>query len=368
MFTLTTIKHIHGGNLWSAAQHYGVNYKEILDFSANINPLGPVPAIYDAIKTNLDTILHYPDPQCQPLKEVLSAWTGLTTDQIIMGNGAAELIYLLMATLKPQKVLIPAPTFSEYEAAVQVAGGRVVDFYLPEEHNFKLEAPALAKQLPGVDMVVICNPNNPTGQILTRDEVLYIVREAAKHHTFVLVDEAFIDFIPDKEKYSVASCVREFSNLFVAYSLTKFLGIPGLRLGSGLGNSQLIKDLNDRKDPWNVNCLAQIAGLTSFDNQEHLKATQQFVHSEKNFLWAELGKINGLEPFAPSVNYILIKLTMGWKAKSLQQRLAQFRIMVRDCSSFKNMDDSYIRVAVKDHSSNLTLIAALKEICGEGES
>ena len=367
MFTLTTIKHIHGGNLWLAAQNYGVNHKEILDFSANINPLGPVPAIYEAIKTNLDTILHYPDPQCQPLKEVLSAWTGLATDQIIMGNGAAELIYLLMATLKPQKVLIPAPTFSEYEAAVQVAGGTVVDFYLSEENKFKLEVPALAKQLPGVEMVVICNPNNPTGQILTRDEVLYIVREAAKQHTFVLVDEAFMDFVPEKEKYSVASWVKEFSNLFVAYSLTKFLGIPGLRLGSGLGNSQLIKDLNDRKDPWNVNCLAQIAGISSFDNQDHLKATQKFVHSEKNFLWAELGKINGLEPFAPSVNYILIKLTKGWKAKSLQQRLAQFRIMVRDCSSFKNMDDSYIRVAVKDHSSNLTLIAALKEICGEGE-
>lgn len=364
---MTTIKHIHGGNLWAAASNYGVNPRDILDYSANINPLGPVPEVYQAITANLDTMLHYPDPLCRPMREVLSRWTNLAEDNIIMGNGAAELIYLLMATIKPQKVLIPAPTFSEYEAAVQVAGGSVIDFLLTAENNYKLEVEALVRKLPEVNMVVLCNPNNPTGQLLTSAEVLFVVREAAKNNVFVLVDEAFIDFVSEKENYTVAGYVDEFSNLFVSYSLTKFLGIPGLRLGAGLGNGSLIKDLMVRKDPWNVNCLAQIAGVTSFRDKEHLEKSRLFVQSEKDYLWSELTKINGMEPFYPSVNYILIKLTSGWNAKNLQQKLAQFRIMIRDCTSFKNLDNYYIRVAVKDRKSNEKLLAALKEICGEGE-
>lgn len=364
---LTTIKHIHGGNLWAAALDYGVNPKELLDYSANINPLGPVPGAYEAIKANLETILHYPDPHCCAVKEALSRWTGQAADNMVMGNGAVELIYLLMATLKPERVLIPAPTFSEYEAAVLVAGGSVVDFLLPEENKYKLDVEALAGELPGVDLVVLCNPNNPTGHLLTREEVLYVVREAAKHRVFVLVDEAFMDFVAEKDNYSVAGQVEEFSNLFVSYSLTKFLGIPGLRLGAGLGNGRLIRELTDRKDPWNVNCLAQIAGVASLEDVEHLEKSKEFVQSEKDYLWGELAKITGIEPFYPSVNYILIKLTAGWNSKSLQQELAPFRIMVRDCASFKNMDDTYIRVAVKDRKSNERLLNALRAICGEGE-
>lgn len=364
---MATIKHIHGGNLWAAAQDYGVSPRELLDYSANINPLGPVPEVYETIKANLDTILHYPDPHCLAVKEALSRWTGLDAGNIVMGNGAAEIIYLLMATLKPERVLIPAPTFSEYEAAVLVAGGSVADFLLPEENKYRLDVEALARKIPGADMVVLCNPNNPTGHLLTREEVLYVVREAAKYQVFVLVDEAFIDFVAEKDNYSVAGQVEEFSNLFVSYSLTKFLGIPGLRLGTGLANRRLIRDLTERKDPWNVNCLAQLAGVVSFENVEHLQESKLLVQREKDYLWEELRKIKGMEPFYPSVNYILIKLTAGWNSKSLQRELAPFRIMVRDCASFKNMNDTYIRVAVKDRKSNARLLEALKAICGEGD-
>lgn len=359
------IKHIHGGNLWAAADKHGLDPRELLDFSANINPQGASPLAVEAIKENLDTIIHYPDPNCSNLKTRVSAHTGIPVDNMLMGNGAVELIYLLLATLTPAKVLLPAPTFGEYESAVQIAGGQVVDYYLPGDKGYAVQVEDVLEQLPLVDMVVLCNPNNPTGTLLTAEQVLTITKAAAAQGVFVLVDEAFLDFRQDREDYSVAGYVEEYPNLFVSYSLTKFLGIPGLRLGAGFSNSALIQKLNARKDPWNVNCLAQLAGEVSLQDVAYMQTTIELVEEEKNFLFSQLEKISGLKPFPPSVNYIMIKLINGMTAKELQEALIAYKIMVRDCSSYKNLDKTFIRVAVKDRRSNERLIAALKEICKE---
>ncbi|HEX3032953.1 MAG TPA: threonine-phosphate decarboxylase CobD [Bacillota bacterium] len=359
------IKHVHGGNLWDAADKNGLNPRELLDFSANINPQGASRKAVEAIGENLDTIVHYPDPDCRNLKNKLSAHTGIPVDNMLMGNGAVELIYLLLATIKSEKVLIPAPTFGEYESAVQIAGGQVVDYYLPAEKGYAIQVAEVLERLPLVDMVVLCNPNNPTGTLLTSEEVLTIIRAAQAQGVFVMVDEAFLDFRPDRELYSVAKYVQEHDNLFVSYSLTKFLGIPGLRLGAGFANQDLTQKLNARKDPWNVNCLAQVAGEVSLQDQAYMDSTLKLVAAEKGFLFNSLRDIPGLLPFPPSVNYIMVKLLNGMTAKELQQVLIGYKIMVRDCSSYKNLDETFIRVAVKDRGSNERLIAALGEICKE---
>ncbi len=368
MSVLKTIEHIHGGDLWAASQAYGIQPENIIDFSANINPLGLSPTVYQALQDNLHTILHYPDPNCSKLSIALAKWLGLTHNNILFGNGAVELIYLLMNTLKPQKVLITAPTFSEYEAAVQIVGGTVVDFMLAKENNFRIDVDALCQALPGMDMLVLCNPNNPTGQLLTVTEVMKVVKAAAAQGVFVLVDEAFIDFTTDKINFSVTSKVEECPNLFIAYSLTKIFAIPGLRLGAGIGNSHLVSKLVARKDPWNVNSLAQIAGLTVLEQSSYLEQSKELVELEKNYLWRELTKIKALQPFYPSVNFILLKLLKKYNAKSLQAQLAQHNILIRDCSSFKNLDDSYIRVAVKDRANNEKLIQALQILFREGDT
>ncbi|HEX3032072.1 MAG TPA: threonine-phosphate decarboxylase CobD [Bacillota bacterium] len=360
------IKHIHGGNLWAAADQNGLSPREMMDFSANINPLGASTAAVEGIITNLDTIIHYPDPNCVKLKRAVAEHTGMGVDNILMGNGAVELVYLLLSTLRPKQVLLPAPTFGEYESAVLIAGGQVTDYFTPEEKGFAIQVEDILARLAEVDMVVICNPNNPTGTLMTAEEIMTVVREARKQQVFVMVDEAFLDFLPDRQRYSVAPYVENHENLFVSYSLTKFLGMPGLRLGAAFACSQMIRLLEARKDPWNVNCLAQIAGEISLQDKEYLENTRQIVAQEKDYLFKGLQKIKGLTPYYPSVNYIMVKLPEGTTAAELQQALFQYKIMIRDCSSYKNLSQSYIRVAVKDRASNHLLLRALKAIYGEG--
>lgn len=363
---METLNHIHGGNLWAASAGLGVDPKEMLDFSANINPLGPPPGLAAALRDNFDSVIHYPDPDCTRLRAELAGRLNLPVPNIIMGNGAVELIYLLMAALKPKRVLIPEPTFGEYETAVRIAGGKILHFPLSPENCFQPDLDSLCAQLPEVDLAVLCNPNNPTGVLLSADQISQVAREAARHNTFLLVDEAFIDFVGDRERYSLATRVEELPNLFIAYSLTKFLGIPGLRLGAGLANRRLTAALTARKDPWNVNCFAQIAGEVGLANQEYLSAATAFVQSEKDYLFNRLANLPGFRPLPPSVNYILVQLPPGVTAKALQNELGAYKIMVRDCSSFWNLNDSYIRVAVKNRAANDLLVQALEKITKGG--
>jgi threonine-phosphate decarboxylase len=357
------IQHIHGGNLRAAAAKYGLNPAEIIDFSANINPLGPSPQVEKAIVNAMPGMVHYPDPDCTELKKALAVYLDLDVERIAAGNGAAELIYLLVNVLRPKRVLLPQPTFSEYEIAVITGGGRVTDYPLSPENGFRPATAEIAAMLPEVDMVIICNPNNPTGALVSKDELVTILQGARNRQVTVVIDEAFMDFVAERDNYSTAALLRDFPNLFILYSLTKFFAIPGLRLGAGLGNPDLVSKMEMARDPWNVNCFAQAAGVVSLRDEAYIKKSIGFIQQEKQYLYGQLGSIEGLRPFLPAANFVFTDIrTTGLTAPEMTDRLGRRGILVRDCSSYKNLDPYYIRVAVRTRKENDKLLAIISDI------
>ena len=325
--------------------------------------MGPSVQVVEAIRVNIDTITRYPDPASRVLRETVSHWTGLPEEMIVAGNGAVEITYLLMKLLKPRLVLIPAPTFSEYEIAVKISGGCVKDLPLDEGRGFAIDKHEIYSSWEECDLLFICNPNNPTGVLTTRKDLVEIIENAAQAGKTVVVDEAFMDFVRDREGFTVADLVPQYDNLFVLYSLTKFFAIPGLRLGIGLGNPGVIDRLNQIRDPWNVNCFAQIAGTASLLDETYIKATVAYVSAEKDRLFGEIRAIKGFLPLYPCVNYIFINIEeTGYSSTEICHLLGQQGILVRDCSSYKNLRPVYIRAAVKKREENDRLIGALRQL------
>lgn len=311
----------------------------------------------------MDAVINYPDPEAKRLRKAVSSWTRVPEEMIIAGNGAIEIIYLLMKLLSPHEALIPAPTFNEYEIAVRISGGTVRDLPLSEEKGFSLEKAKLFDLWDNADCIFICNPNNPTGTLTTRSELQEIIEKAGKSGKTVIVDEAFMDFVKDKHKYSVMDLVPRYENLFVLYSLTKFFAIPGLRLGIGLGSPDIINKLNEIRDPWNVNCFAQLAGIDSLEDEQYINSTVQYISGEKDYLYSSIKSIQGFDPIYPSVNYIFTNIEgTGYSSQELCEILGSKGILVRDCSTYKNLRPVFIRTAVKTREDNDRLIEALQQL------
>ncbi|MDD2553106.1 MAG: threonine-phosphate decarboxylase CobD [Desulfotomaculaceae bacterium] len=355
--------HIHGGNIAQAAKKYGLPKERIIDFSANINPLGFSRNIYDAITSNLDAIINYPDPDCIELKEVLAGYLGIDRDLLLMGNGAAELIYLIVRITGCKKALIPVPTFCEYGLAVLSQGGEVIEVEMVEEERFSLPVERIINLIPQVDLLFICNPNNPTGRLVERAAIEQIIERSAKHGVLVVIDEAFMDFVPKQTFYSMMPAVGSCVNLVVLYSLTKFFGIPGLRLGSIAAPKDIIKRINAAKDPWNVNALAQVAGIAGLKDLEHMERTNTLVKREKAYLFEELQNIPGLRPLPGAANFILLNVSeSGLKSNELTELLGRRGILVRDCHGFSGLAGRYIRVAIKNRPENEILLRNIKDV------
>ena len=362
------LEHIHGGNITKASGKYGLTKEKIIDFSANINPLGPSPGIYQALANNLDSIINYPDPDCGELKSALAGYLDIDSDYLLMGNGAAELIYLLARVTGCRKALIPVPTFCEYGLSVLSQGGEVVEVEMEEREGFSLPAEKILKLIPEVDLIFICSPNNPTGRLVDRDILERIIEAAAAHDVLVLVDEAFMDFVPQRAHYTMMPSVGKANNLLVLYSLTKYFGIPGLRLGAVAAPKILINKMNASKDPWNVNILAQLAGIAGLKGLDHMARTNTVVNKEKYFLFEGLQDIAGITPLPGAANFILVDVSKsGLKSYELADRLGRRGIMVRDCHGFKGLAGRYIRVAVKNRPENEILLSEIKDILGGNE-
>lgn len=223
-------KYLHGGNLERAMEKYGISAEEIIDFSANINPLGFSPKIREIIIKNLNQLSHYPDPECKEAKKEISHYFKIDYENIILGNGSTELIYLIVRNLKPKKVLIPIPTFYEYEKSLNNNNVSINFYKLIEKQEFAISIKEIISQLAGIDLVFLCNPNNPTGTFLHREEILILVKEIQRRKIFLFLDEVFIDL---HEEESFIKEVKNYNYLIILRSLTKFFGLPGLRIGFG---------------------------------------------------------------------------------------------------------------------------------------
>ncbi|HBC92133.1 MAG TPA: threonine-phosphate decarboxylase [Pelotomaculum sp.] len=362
------LEHTHGGNLNKDARKYGLQVKDITDFSANINPLGPSRKALSAISKNLDLISAYPDPDCTELKSELAKYLGIKEERLLMGNGAAELVYLLVRVLRCRKALIPVPTFCEYALAVLSQGGEVLELPLPEENGFRLPVDEIIASLPDADLLFLCNPNNPTGRLTSRKTILTILEKACLHRVMVVIDEAFMDFVPRREFFSVVKMAGQQPNLAVLYSMTKFFGIPGLRLGAIAGPGELLSRMNAARDPWNVNVLAQVAGAAGLTDYQYMRDTCRIVNCEKKFLFGQLASLPGVHPLPAAANFILADVAgSGFTSFELTELLGRQGILVRECSDFNGLAGRFLRLAVKTRPENEKLLLALKAIL-QGEN
>lgn len=362
-------KTFHGGNRSAASQRIGIPHDRILDFSASISPFGVPEQVARLMKRHVMDLPHYPEPFSEQLSAKIEECFKLNTGSVICGNGSTELIYLIPRALKPRRVLIPAPTFSEYEKACSAgSASQIVHYRLEPQHDFAVSPDAYiqamlgmqhvrgvrAGQSPPCDMAFLCNPNNPTGQALTRANVMRIAAAARKLKCHLVVDEAFADFCSG---YSVIEEVQNNPYLIVLRSMTKFYALAGLRLGYCVAPLATVTRIKHYKEPWTVNTLAQKAGIAALEDVSYRKTTLKAMGIEKQFIEQALRRV-GIEFIPSQTNYYLLRLR---NAREVISGLEQKGILVRDCSNFIGMDDTCIRIAVRSRKENRIL---MKEMAG----
>lgn len=351
----------HGGDIKTVLREN--NLDKVMDFSANINPYGLSNNIKNAILADLDNITHYPQPNAQDLCKKIGEVYKVDSNKVIVGNGAVEIIYTLCHILKPKNVLIVSPGFSEYERASRSAGANIHYAMLDEKLDFNSPMRDIIVNIKGNDLLFIGNPNNPTGTLFMLEDMELLIEHAENNGCFVVVDESFIDFIKTSEAFSVLPLVEKYHNLLVLHSLTKFYAIPGLRLGFAVTDHEVLDPLYNAKDIWNVNSLAQTAGLVALDDQKYQRRSRTYTRTEINYLYEELSEFKQLKVYEPTVNFILVNISQtGFTATQLREKLLSYNIIIRNCANYPGLDENYVRFAVRTREENDELIDALTEI------
>jgi len=324
-------KDLHGGNIYKF-QREGKN--DILDYSSNINPLGVPQKFIDIAKESFDKLVNYPDPYYIELRKKIAEFNSVNMNNIIVGNGATEILFLYIRALKPKKVLILAPCFAEYERALKSVSAKIEYFELRESDNFYPNIINLKKEIENnnYDLLLFCNPNNPTGQ--------FIKLENWKEKTVSLL----------KNK-----------NIFIMRAFTKFFAIPGLRLGYGIAfDDEILRKMWEEKEPWTVNTFANLAGLTMLDDKEYIEKSEKWILEEKKFMYKELSEFQYIKAYKTECNFILIKI-YNTSSASLRDKMIEKNILIRDASNFKFLDYHFVRLAIKDRKSNLKMMETLAE-------
>lgn len=344
----------HGG-------YFGKNKKKIIDFSVNLNPLGVPESVKAYIAQHLEALNTYPEIDGGTARVHLALRHGVDPNQVIMGNGAVELIYLLARTYKPEKVLVLHPTFNEYESAFLQCGAQCIRHILSEEDEFELKLNKLINQIKKEkpQVMVICNPNNPTGKYIQYNVIEEILLEINKYGGILMVDESFSSF----EGLPTAISLVHHGNLFLLRSMTKYFAIAGIRLGYGIGSEKIINALKKHKEPWTLNTIAsEIVDVLIKDMDYHTK-TQQWYRKEKKYFKNQLDKIPFLYVYDSKVNFFLVKSEIS--SDLLKEKLLEKGFYIRTCHDFLTLEDRFIRLALKNRDENKKLIEALYEISDE---
>lgn len=338
----------HGGDVYRNRVRY--------DFSSNITPLGTPQAVIDAVQASCARLSDYPDPYCTALREGLSAALNVPARHIMCGNGAAELIFLFAAALRPKRALIVTPTFCEYENALRAVGCELSFLPLRAQDGFMLPDDACI-DLSGVDIVVLCNPNNPTGRAYPRAQVARLAERCAQQGAHLLLDECFCDLTDSPEQHSLLPDTARLPNVFLLRAFTKSYGMAGVRLGFAIcADEALLAAMCRCGQTWNVSSPAQAAGLAALDCKDFAARGRAVIQAERAFLSERLARL-GCAVYPAYANFILFQ-----SAIALYEPLLKRGILIRRCANFRGLDDSYYRCAVRPHEENLALIGAMEEI------
>jgi threonine-phosphate decarboxylase len=350
----------HGGDIYRLAEELRVPERKVLDFSSSVNPLGVSKKIKAELRKHLKYLHNYPDPGAARLRKRLAQHHGIDPEMILCGNGSTELIYLVAGALRPQSVLVPAPTFSEYERACQISSKcHVASFMLDTENNFDINPDEFAIAMQGKTLAFLCNPNNPTGGLMGREYVRDVADAAKDLGCYFVVDEAFIDFCPGA---SVIRDVVDNPHLIVLRTMSNFYSLAGLRVGYGVFPRHIVDRLKEIREPWTMNNLSQRAAVAALRDKVFREETFVLMQQEKRFLEKSFRKL-GLEFFPSRTNFYLLKMD---SADEAVRTLKTKGILLRDCSDFRGLDSTYLRVAVKSHKDNTVLVRELTAFLKRG--
>ena len=353
---------VHGGNVHKASRLLHTSLDQILDFSANINSFGMSPKGIDAMREAFQHVIHYPDPEMTDLFSITSKLWDMPKECIAFGNGAAELIYSICRLPNIEAVYVPAPGFSEYSHGAHSCGLPVIEYELQFDADIFSFSYPLEQMLYDLSrsqnyLVFIGNPNNPCGTLWKhRSDELFEVCQKNGH--YLVFDESFVDFLGDA--YSMRNYVKEYDNVIVVHSLTKFYAVPGLRIGAMMASPMIIQFIKDHIPAWSVNHLAQIYSEEALKDMDYIQDTRALLKIEKEWLYNELTKIEPLRCIEPSVNYIFCHLDEQYSLEDMVQKLYYQSILIRDCSHYTGLGLNWFRVAVKTREQNQQLIHALQ--------
>ncbi|MEF9991032.1 MAG: histidinol-phosphate transaminase [Romboutsia sp.] len=352
----------HGANLHDLSSKLGFSKDDFMDFSSNINPFGSSNLAKEYIIKNIDKVSIYPDPEYINLKKSISNYCNCLDQNIVLGSGATELISSFIKTINPPKALLLSPAYSEYEKELSKINCKITKYFAKYENNFKISIDELIHNInkDNYDLVIICNPNNPTGFTFSKSEIEQIVSNT---NAFVMVDETYIEFT-DTNIYSSTSLVDKYQNLFIIRGTSKFFSTPGIRLGYGLiGNDNIKNNINAHLDLWNINILASMMGEVMFEDTNFIKNTVHAMLKERDYLKTELNKIKELEIYESQGNFILCQIKSKiLTGKELREILIPSKIIIRDCCSFDGLDEYFFRVCLLKPDENKLLIENLANI------
>ena len=356
--------HFHGSDLEKIESIYGIKKEDIISFSANVNPLGVSPLLRSTLSAQIDAITSYPDREYTSLRKCIAEYCHTDYENIIVGNGSTELISLFIQIEHPKKALVIVPTYCECEREISLGGGTTLYYPLKEEDDFELNVDDFLSDLnESLDLLVICNPNNPTSSCITRKNMRRILDACKQYDIYVMVDETYVEFADNMEEIDSIPLTNYYNNIVILRGTSKFFAAPGLRLGYAItGNRDLIKAINTRKNPWTVNSLAVVAGETMFKDTAYIEQTRQLIASERSRCYQALQASPDYKVYKPSGNFMLAKITNDeWTSEYLFDKAIRQGMMIRDCSTFPFLDNKYIRFCFMKPEDNTRLLKCLLE-------
>lgn len=359
---ITHKDHFHGSDLEKIESIYGIKKEDIISFSANVNPLGVSTKMRESLAAHIDAITTYPDRDYVSLRTAMANYCDTTVDNIIVGNGSTELISLFIQIEHPKKAYILGPTYSEYEREIALGGGTTLYYPLKEETGFTLDIDHFCSKLDNsIDLLVLCNPNNPTSSCITNSDMRRILDVCKENDIYVMVDETYVEFCENVDAITSVPLTRYYNNIIILRGTSKFFAAPGLRLGYAIsGNADLLRHMNQRKNPWTINSLAVIAGELMFTDMDYINKTRSLVSSERSRLYEMIKASGKYKPYKPNANFMLLRiLDENICSSDLFDECIRNNMMIRDCSTFPFLSDKYIRFCFMNPEDNDRLMKVL---------